>query len=203
MYTCNITKLVNDFLQLSRNRVPPISGLVQETAELKLIRDPQYRRLKATVDMDLALRLYNIYRVDCFDEETRLKRCSEEFKKKLEELNKNIHDEIQGHLMAAIDNVIAGVRYFRVQDDGPKLKDISEKNPLVSRYFTDYGKPKTLADYETLLFSSDGKYVMAHNGWVMNADPLRNFAASDSNVYIRRELIAWGDSVKLRYVKKV
>ena len=30
--------------------------------------------------------------------------------------------------------------------------------------------------------SSRGEYVLAHNGWVMNADPLVNFAAEGTKV---------------------
>ncbi|GLV44486.1 uncharacterized protein CBL_10290 [Carabus blaptoides fortunei] len=202
MYMCNANKLAQEFLRMARNRVPPVAGLPDEDDELKLIRDPQYRRLRATVDFELALRLYNVYRIDCFDEETRLKRCSEEFKKKLDQLNKIAYDEIHSHLTAAVENCIAGIRYFRVQDDGPRIKEVNVKHPLVPRYFTDHGMPTSLADFEQLLYGPDGKYLMAHNGWVMDADPLKNFAAADSNVYIRRELIAWGDSVKLRYGEK-
>jgi glycogen debranching enzyme len=43
------------------------------------------------------------------------------------------------------------------------------------------------------------KYSLANNGWIWNANPLQNFAQLPSKAYLRREVIAWGDCVKLRY----
>lgn len=63
LYLINVNDLVTEFQQLSRNRVPPLpSTTPPEYSQLKLIPDPQFRRLHATVDMELALRLYNVYR---------------------------------------------------------------------------------------------------------------------------------------------
>ncbi|XP_078050064.1 glycogen debranching enzyme [Augochlora pura] len=201
LYIVDINETIAEFLNLARNQMPQdIAEPISE--DIKVIQDPKFRRLKATINMQLALQKYNIYRVDCFDEETRLKRCAEDLRKKLQELNDVIINEVQNHLNAAIENTVAGIRYFRVQPDGPRLKEISERNPFVPRYFTDYGAPQTLAEREATMYSDAGCYLMVHNGWVMNGDPLKNFADPDSNVYIRRELIAWGDSVKLRYGDK-
>jgi hypothetical protein len=72
-------------------------------------------------------------RDDCFEDDTRLRQCGENFKSHLEELNKEMFDEIQNHLLAAVENCIAGMRYFRVQHDGPHIKEVSAKNPLVPR----------------------------------------------------------------------
>ncbi|XP_025834354.1 glycogen debranching enzyme [Agrilus planipennis] len=202
LYICNVNKLVAEFLDYARNKVPPISETRNPVEELKLVQDPLYRRLESTVSMDTALRIYNVFRQDCFDEDCRLKKCGEELKNKLDQLNAAVIGELNDHISAAIENTIAGMRYFRVQSDGPKIRDVSEKNPLAFRYFTDFGKPASIKEHEEIMYGTNSKYLMAHNGWVMDSEPLRNFAAPDSNVYIRRELIAWGDSVKLRYGEK-
>ncbi|KMQ85599.1 glycogen debranching enzyme, partial [Lasius niger] len=201
LYIVDINEVIMEFLNLARNEMPQDMNNTK-AEDISIIQDPGFRRLKSTINMQLALKKYNIYRADCFDEETRLKRCAEDLKNKLQELNEAISNNVQNHLNAAIENTIAGIRYFRVQDDGPRIKEISEKNPLVPRYFTDYGAPTSLIEREDIMYSDNGCYLMAHNGWVMNSDPLKNFAEPDSNVYIRRELIAWGDSVKLRYGEK-
>lgn len=72
-------------------------------------------------------------RLDSFDEETRLRRCAEEFKNKLDLLNKTVTDKVNENLNAAIENCIAGIRYFRVQLDGPRIKEVTVKDPLTSR----------------------------------------------------------------------
>lgn len=56
----------------------------------------------------------------------------------MEALNNKVFDEVQGHLTAAVDNSIAGIRYFRVQSDGPKLTKVCDSNPLVPRYNNEF-----------------------------------------------------------------
>ena len=54
------------------------------------------------------------------------------------------------------------------------------------RYFTVIGGGKDLNPVE--MESQRGEYVLAHNGWVMNADPLINFAAEGSQVKLNHVL---------------
>lgn len=107
-------------------------------------------------------------RAECYDEESRVQRCCEELRRRLQQLNEAAADLLRDHLRAALDNVLAGMRlasllyltllyhttrhyttscnaycrilicffkfrYFRLQSDGPKVEEVSAKNPLVPR----------------------------------------------------------------------
>ncbi|XP_059612400.1 glycogen debranching enzyme [Phlebotomus argentipes] len=208
LYQCNVEEYVKKFMEGMRTRPPPKATQAdtksRETIILK--QDPAFGRLTGTIDFESAFDIFNVFRNDCFDEDTRLRKCAEDFRKRLEELNETVRQDIAEHLRSAVENCLSGLRYERIQDDGPRIKEISVKHPLFCRYFTDGGVTcKTVKDIEDVMYGDKAKFLMAHNGWVMNGDPLQDFARpqpTTANVYIRRELIAWGDSVKLRYGDK-
>jgi glycogen debranching enzyme len=63
----------------------------------------------------------------------------------------------------------------------------------VGTYFT------RLAQTSTNKHFSTDALIVANNGWIWNADPLVDFASPRSRAYFLREVIVWGDCVKLRY----
>ncbi|KAG6868797.1 hypothetical protein C0993_010427, partial [Termitomyces sp. T159_Od127] len=105
-------------------------------------------------------------------------------------INVPLYDEWKEDARVAIENIRNRVRYTRLDAHGPRLGEITKSNPLVESYFTRLS-PHSEADPLA--------YSLANNGWIWNADPLQNFALPPSKAYLRREVIVWGDCVKLRY----
>ncbi|GFU16736.1 glycogen debranching enzyme [Nephila pilipes] len=173
--------------------------MIRHTGELKIIPDPEYQRLKSTIDMQLALSIYAPTKLVTSND---VSAVCDALRWKLEELNNVKMAELDSHFYSAVENVISAIRYERLSADGPHLKSVSAEHPLVPQYFKSYGLDQNLVEDEKLMFSPQSCFIMAHNGWVMGDNPLKNFAEPGSNVYLRRELVAWGDSVKLRYGDK-
>ncbi|XP_030351609.1 glycogen debranching enzyme isoform X3 [Strigops habroptila] len=166
---------------------------------LQIVQDPEYRRFGCTVDMNIALATF----IPHSNGPAAIEECCNWFRKRLEELNAEKHRQTHHHQEQAVNCLVGTVVYERLACGGPKLGPITRKYPLVTRYFTYPFKDLTVEEEETMIHQPDKScYFMAHNGWVMGDDPLKNFAEPGSNVYLRRELICWGDSVKLRYGNK-
>ena len=120
-------------------------------------------------------------------------RACDQLRSHIKRLNNANYRTVSGHLEQAIVNVVANARYRFVAKEGPQLGQVSINQPLMWTYFLELAKTtETLEEAEKVLEDPEcARFVMAHNGWVMNDDPLRNFAEAGSNVYLRRELIVW------------
>ena len=96
-------------------------------------------------------------------------------------------DEIQESVTSA---VLGGARYRFLAEDGPQLDPGS--SPLVERYFHVSGEESGLDVHRR----EDAERVKTCNGWTADNS---TSDMSTSQAYTRREVVAWGDSVKLRY----
>ncbi|KAI9332132.1 glucanotransferase domain of glycogen debranching enzyme-domain-containing protein, partial [Zopfochytrium polystomum] len=111
----------------------------------------------------------------------------------VDEINLDFYKESDSDIAAIVENVASRAKYLRVDDHGPKLGPVSRSDPFVDTYFT------RLPENEITKGLHAEELALANNGWIWNADPLLNFASPQSKAYLRREVIAWGDCVKLRY----
>lgn len=111
----------------------------------------------------------------------------------LNEVNLDWYREYDGDVAAITEQIFNRAKYMRLDEHGPKIGDITVQNPLIESYFT------RLEINETTEKHHPDSLALANNGWVWAADVLRDNAGPRSKVYLRRELIVWGDCVKLRY----
>lgn len=201
-FMLDVANVLDEFEKKILSSDPPSEeanhGLSLE--DIVLIQDPEFCRLKCSIDFDVALKIFNVKHNHCQKEEDRILHCCSELKKRLDQLNHEAYNKAWEHLNSGVDNVFKGAHYHRVAEDGPKEIECSGRNPLVCQYFT--AGDDTLEEEESMMYDNRGAKFMAHNGWVMGHDPLINFALPGSLVYLRRELVAWGDSIKLRFGEK-
>lgn len=123
-----------------------------------------------------------------------------DLKKFLEAENLRRTLETKGFLDYAINNALNAIGYERLNPAGPFYrKPLGEDTPLIAPYFLHTGLEEFSITREETLMYIKGEQFMAHNGWVMGSDCRDDFAGPGSMVYLKRELIAWGDCIKLRY----
>lgn len=115
--------------------------------------------------------------------------------KVLDEVNLPNYKEYDVDCSEILEQLYNRISYQRLDPNGPKYGPISKSHPLAEIYFTRLPQNKTTAKHPP------GALFLVNNGWVWNANALEDFAGPKSRAYLRREVISWGDCVKLRYGK--
>ncbi|SSD61007.1 probable Glycogen debranching enzyme [Saccharomycodes ludwigii] len=104
------------------------------------------------------------------------------------EINLPLYKQYDDDVACILLQLYNRIKYLRLDPNGPQLGKVTFSSPLTEPYFT------------PVKSSKDGKtYYLANNGWIWNGNPLIDFASNKTKSYLRREVISWGDCVKLRY----
>ncbi|CAB3411249.1 unnamed protein product [Caenorhabditis bovis] len=200
-FQVDVNAVVAKFEKLIREANGPTQEPLDEF--LEILQDPEWRRFGSEIDYQKALRIFNKPRGDASDEEDRIRKCIGSLRGHLEHANLKQGEFSWGIIMDGLNAVIGHISYERVAGHGPRKGLVSPDSTLTTDYFLHIEPDTTWDDEEKLAYDPEkSKYLMAFNGWVMSSNPLENFALKTSQVYLRRQLVCWGDSVKLNYGEK-
>ena len=111
----------------------------------------------------------------------------------LDELNAGLYAEYNSDVAEILEQVFNRAKYTRLDDHGPKYGPVTRESPLVEPYFTRLPHNSTTEKHNPKCLA------LANNGWIWGADAMKDNAGPDSRAYLLRQVIVWGDCVKLRY----
>lgn len=114
----------------------------------------------------------------------------------LDEVNLPLYQEYDGDVKEILEQIFNRTKYTRLEDGGPKLGPINEENPIIESYFTHLPKNDITKKH------NQKDLALVNNGWLWGGNALVDHAGPKSRAYLRREVIVWGDCVKLRYGAK-
>ena len=148
-----------------------------------VINDGSYSRHSLRIK-DYGRLIWSLYghELEQKQEEDMKKYLCDRFKADLDAFNLPLYQSYDHRVQTILTNLQSRIGYERLDEHGPHLGPVNSKNPLVSPYFTRIGN-----------------HAFVNNGWIWGADPLINFADASSESYLLREVVIWGDCVKLRY----
>ncbi|VUZ41310.1 unnamed protein product [Hymenolepis diminuta] len=194
-YQADIDAVKEDFKQwLIKKTDPPPFVDADSSLQLRIVGPRAGRRMGATVDFGKAREMFGHDLPDVAAHNLGLR---------LADMNRNEEEAMKHHMSCAAHCVADGARYRFCDPSGPRFEAVTTSTPLVDKYFLcPEDRMVTAEEAERLALSDRRKYIMACNGWVMNSGSIKNFADIDCRVFLRRELVVWGDSVKLRYGNK-
>lgn len=121
-------------------------------------------------------------------------KARKEFIKVLDEINLPFYKEYDLDSAEILEQIYNRLTYLRLDANGPKMGKISRESPLVETYFTRLPKNERTAKHDPK------SLALANNGWIWSN--VADFAGPKSRSYLRREVIVWGDCVKLRFGDK-
>ncbi|KAJ2162872.1 bifunctional 4-alpha-glucanotransferase/amylo-alpha-1,6-glucosidase [Coemansia sp. RSA 552] len=112
--------------------------------------------------------------------------------KLLDLLNLPYYREYDADIQTIRKNISERVKYERLDQGSWKFgKPIDDDYKITDPLFTTV-KPRESG-------VPDDRLHLANNGWIWGGNPLDNFAGPQSKAYLLREVIVWGDCVKLNY----